>query len=410
MTRHSILIITSTYPLRTTDSQVPWLRLFVRKLAQQYKTVDVFAPSYRGSSDHTLEGIRVYRFRYAPSNIEALTHDEEGALSKIRQKPMLFILSLPYICLGSIAVAVLLFKKRYDVVNIHWPFPHGIFSLVIRLVRPHTRIVYTFHGAEFTLMRKLPFGTWIMKFLLRQADAVIANSRFTKHLIQKVLACRVFVIPFAPVELSTLKKQGSISPTPARQKNKRILYVGRLIERKGIPYLVEAMSHIVTKVNARLDIVGEGALFNAILAQVTRSGLGNYVYLHGRVSERKLEKFYRKCDIFVLPAIQDTWGDTEGLGVVLLEAMSFGKPVVASRVGGIPDIVHNGKNGLLVSEKDPSALARAIQVLLTDTMKRRRMGLNGLEYVRKNFDWDTVIDKTLSIFDAHCHSDKYALD
>ena len=100
----------------------------------------------------------------------------------------------------------------------------------------------------------------------------------------------------------------------------------------------------------------------------------------------------------MLPSIVDRWNDTETLGVVLIEAMTFGKPVVASRVGGIPDVVKHNKNGILVAEKDPQALADAIEKLIQEPELRRRLGRNGLQFVKNHYNWKSIIDKTRHLY------------
>jgi len=103
--------------------------------------------------------------------------------------------------------------------------------------------------------------------------------------------------------------------------------------------------------------------------------------------------------VFVLPAIVDARGDTEGLGVVLLEAMNFGVPVVASASGGIVDIVHDGETGLLVPPADAPALAEALARLATDRALGRRLGAEGRRFVRTRFTWDAIVSRWQSVYD-----------
>ena len=122
------------------------------------------------------------------------------------------------------------------------------------------------------------------------------------------------------------------------------------------------------------------------------------VTLYGKVSESKLKALYLASDIFILPAIIDRWGDTEGLGVVLLEAMSVGKPVIASRVGGITDIVKHNETGYLVDEKNSEVLAQAIVKVLRNKKLSKRLATGGQKFVREKFSWKKIIEKTLEIY------------
>jgi len=158
------------------------------------------------------------------------------------------------------------------------------------------------------------------------------------------------------------------------------------------------MPYILRKVKARLVIVGEGHRRPFLEELVAREGLKDVVQMVGKVPEESLRLWYETCDVFVLPAVVDSKGDTEGLGVVLLEALSYGKPVVASNVGGIPDIVIDGQTGLLVPEKDPKALAEAIVYVLTHEHFSQRLGEKGRRYVEEQFGWGKITDKLIDLY------------
>jgi len=147
-----------------------------------------------------------------------------------------------------------------------------------------------------------------------------------------------------------------------------------------------------------LDIVGAGPEEENLRNLVQQMGLADRVNLAGRVSNVELKEYYASCDCFVLPAIIDSRGDTEGLGVVLIEALSYRKPVVASALGGIVDIIHHEKTGLAVPEKDPKALAGAISLFLTDQNLSRPLAEAGYKFVQRYFDWNRITDKWLSLY------------
>ncbi|HEX8904984.1 MAG TPA: glycosyltransferase family 4 protein, partial [Longimicrobiaceae bacterium] len=116
------------------------------------------------------------------------------------------------------------------------------------------------------------------------------------------------------------------------------------------------------------------------------------------VSRDELQRRLETCDAFVLPAVVDSKGDTEGLGVVLIEAMSYARPVIASAAGGIVDIVRDRRNGLLVSPGDAAALAGAIGEMMDDPARARAFGLQGREDVAASFSWDVIADRLAEIY------------
>lgn len=390
-----VLLLASTFPTHNSDEQVPWLSNLVRRLNNEKNfDLEVLAPSFKGLSSHRYHGIDIHRFRYAPRRLEVLTH-EEGAIFKIRKKPWLMLFSIPYILFGTIALISLMRKRKYHLLHIHWPLPNGIIGLLGAKLFG-VRTLLSFHGAEFTLMKKIPLGRKILAIIVNLADATQANSTFTCRQVENLTDKNVTVIPYAaavrPDKISKTESGRSFS------MGKRVLYVGRLIERKGVKYLIRAMEYIVPEINVNLSIVGEGELKSKLLREVKNKELESHIILEGRVAKEKLYDLYLNCDVFVLPAVSDKWGDTEGLGVVLLEAMSFGKPVVASRTGGIEDIVIDGKTGILVNPADPEALAKSILKILRNGDLGLEMGSSGRRIVKKKFSFESMVQKTIKMY------------
>ena len=129
-------------------------------------------------------------------------------------------------------------------------------------------------------------------------------------------------------------------------------------------------------------------------------GLEDRVEMPGRVPEPQLHRAFARAHVLVLPSIVDARGDTEGLGVVLLEAMSYRLPVIASNVGGITDIVADGKTGLLVPPADPAALAGALERLATDTALAEQLAEAGRQYVEEHFSWPAILEEWQSCYAA----------
>lgn len=376
-----ILVITSTYPRHESDYAVPWMREIHRHLKDQGHEITVLAPSYRGLKSHKLDDIEVVRYRYAPAMIERLTH-EEGATYKIR-KAYMQLLAIPYILIGCIVAGWLAVTRKYDVVHVHWPFPHGLMGQVARLLSG-TPLVIMSHGAEFSLARR---KKWVVPFLrqsLRSADVLIANSSDTARMVSDCSGRSCNVLPYGTTVAASDAK-------PAENVVPRILFTGRLIERKGLEYLLEAAHQILQFQDAEFIITGDGDQREKLEKMHRDLKLGDAVKFLGFVSKEQLADEYAKCDIWVNPAIIDSWGDAEGLGVGAIEAYSYFKPVVAGNVGGIPDAVVDGVTGYLVPERDSKALATALRDLMTHPSKREQFGRAGFEFVQKTFSWSRIV-------------------
>src|SRR6266487_3478758 len=175
--------------------------------------------------------------------------------------------------------------------------------------------------------------------------------------------------------------------------------VGRLVERKGVAHLIEAIARLGRgDEGARLEIVGDGPERPGLEALAGRLGVASRVVFRGKIPPDELQASYARAAVCVLPSVLDARGDTEGLGVVLLEAMNHGTPVIASRVGGIPDIVEDGVSGLLVPPGDADALAAAVRRVRDDPDLARRLGEGGRRRLREQFNWPAIVRRWLDLY------------
>ncbi len=398
-----VLYLVTNFARWEGDPHSPWLVEQALQLRKRGVESAVLAPSYQGLKDHEIYGIPVYRFRYFPSRWESLTH-LEGGPNKIKN-PLYLPLILPYLFFGTLAVIRHCLRQRYDVLHVHWPLPQGVFGLVGHKISS-ARLVTSFHGAELLLTRRYPFLKPVLRYIVERSDAISANSSFTARLVRQLADVEVKVIPYGSTIVAREASPTAAGPEPhpeplgpePRDERRRILFVGRLIERKGLPYLIEAMDLLPPGLPVRLDIVGAGDQRPLLERLVEDKGLAERVFFRGRIPYEELAELYAGCDVFVLPAIVDSRGDTEGLGVVLVEAMSYQKPVIATNVGGIPDIVRHNETGILVEQRDAQALARAIEAMLTDDRWARKLGQAGLAYVKEYFSWPRIVDQVMTLY------------
>lgn len=427
-----VLVIGSVYPRFQEDAEVPWLRTSIAHLRAAGVEVQVLAPTYKGLKSHEIDGVKVNRFRYAPASWEMLTH-EEGAPSKMASKPWLQLLAIPYIINGFIQCIKLCRKWKPDVIHAHWPFPHAYIALgAAKLFR--IPLVLNFHGAELLLIRKKKWVRPLLKFAIGQAQGIFANSSFTAG---KIKALRDVNVEWSPYGTTLASDASTCHPElvsgsavhPVNGKFK-ILFVGRHIERKGICYLIEAAKYLPAD-KFEIRIVGVGDLTEELKKQAQEIGSRHEapgsrleapgardaatrhpersegsspcdIIFTGKLSPAELENEYRTANVFTLPAIVDHKGDTEGLGVVLIEAMELNLPIVASNVGGIPDVVVDKVSGLLVPEKDPVALADAFKKLAADPALVESLLAGSRQRIAECFTWDGIIKRQIEVYNKVC--------
>jgi glycosyltransferase involved in cell wall biosynthesis len=382
-----ILVISSVYPQTVDGNHGAFIREAILRLQPSGIKFTVFAPAYEASRSYWLDGVKVHRFRYCPKRFENLVRD--GAPTKIQKQPLNLFAAALYILWGTLQLIWVCNREKPDLLQVHWPFPHGLMAL------PASRwlgipMMFSFHGAELLLANKFGFVATILRWLTPMTTAVTANSSFTQALVHQLYDGPVTIIPYG---LTIEAKPPRELDTPAR-----LLFVGRLDQRKGLCYLLQALPLILAKQSVQLRIVGKGILEAELRSQCSSLGLDSAVEFLGFVSKAELAEEYATCDVFVLPAIVDSKGDTEGLGIVMIEALAHERPVVASNVGGIPDVIQSGQTGLLVPQKSPAALADAILTLLSDPVQAQELGQQGLRHVQVRFSWSRIVPLWEQVF------------
>lgn len=393
-----VLYIATAFPRFDGDFITPWLVETIKRLKARGIDIDVYASSYKGLSQQKLYGIDIIRFRYFFKKWETLTH-EETAVDRVK-KGLLNRLKVPfYLIFGTIQIYQLCRNRKYDIIHTHWPLPHALFGYVASQICNAKHFLY-FHGVEVLWVRKeLPFLKPFLRWAIRKADVVMCNSSYTASLIKEIYNRRVEILPFgqsAIPEIDTTQP-----PQKKRDQHKNILFVGRLVERKGVKYLIEAFALIEKKVDAVLNIVGTGPEMENLKKIVEVNGLKEKVKFLGQVSaqSQELNDHYQNCDVFVLPSTIDSRGHTETLGVVLIEALTYKKPVIASSVGGIVDIIKHNETGLLVPEKDSNALADALTKVLRDEQYAKSLGEKGFQYITTKYNWNTIVEQIIELYE-----------
>ncbi len=229
---------------------------------------------------------------------------------------------------------------------------------------------------------------YLVSAALSNANGVIALTNAMKNEIISICDRDIVVIPNGIDHLHNglrSSKQGNIE--------KHILCVSVFRREKGLKYLLEAMQIIIkNRKNIILDIIGYGPEEHLIKSEITNMQIGDYVVLHGRQPHEKISQYMLSSDVFVLPSL------SEGFPNVILEAMDCGLPIVATNVGGLPEIIQEGTNGFIVDPGKPELLAENILKILEDDCIRRAMITNNLRDVKKYY-WKNVIETIESFYE-----------
>lgn len=272
--------------------------------------------------------------------------------------------------------------KRFNILHAHFG-PLGNVAIRLKNAGFGSHVLTTFHGADVNRYPQQQ-GADVYEQLFKVADGCTVNTRFTGKKVQK-LGCSADKIQILPVGLDvhqfpfrerTFPKDGIV----------RILTVGRLVEKKGHSYMLQALKIIVQNHKVHYTIVGDGPLEKVLRDQVQQLQLEKYIEFTGPLSSDQVRKMYDLAHLFVLPSVTSLDGDMEGQGLVLQEAQAMGIPVVSTYHNGIPDGILEGQSGFLVPEKDSKALAKIIIDLIQQPENWKRMGQKGRAFVEENYD------------------------
>jgi glycosyltransferase involved in cell wall biosynthesis len=230
-----------------------------------------------------------------------------------------------------------------------------------------------------------------LAYVMKNSDIVVSPAKrllsYVKHICKKEVKVIPHGVDVAHFNVRTNEDEAK-EKLGLKKDEVLVLSVQRLVPRKGIEHLLSAMSMVVKEnPKVKLAIIGDGPKKAYLKGLAKKLKIDNNVNFMGFVDSHSLQKYYSLCDIFVLHSLY------EQFGIVLVEAMACGKPVVSTKVGAIPEIVDNGKTGFLVEPKNPKQLAEAILKLAVDEKLRSKLGHEGMKKVKKNYDWDIIVDK-----------------
>ena len=393
-----VLMLTSSYPRFDGDPSSVFLRELARHISACGARVRVLAPEATHKHQEPQDsGVETARFRYWCQSRQRLAYGS-GIMPNLRAQPWLYAQVPPFIATMSAALRSQLRQWRPQIIHAHWVLPQGMVASWLG-ARSGVPVVISCHGADAFAMRSGLF-THAKRHALRQATTWTVNSAATADAIGSSHALPAPVVIPMGVDVRHFA-----AGNPGSLKNLRadagfiILFVGRLVAKKGVASLIEAFAYLpaVIRENSRLWIVGEGCDRKSLELHAADLRISARVDFIGSVEQKLLPDYLAAADVFVMPSIHDTSGDTEGQGVAIIEAMAAGLPLVASRVGGIPEIFADMDETPLPPPADPKALAHQLNALYSDPEKRKKLGVaNALR--AHDYDWPKIADQFMNLY------------
>jgi glycosyltransferase involved in cell wall biosynthesis len=379
--RPRLLVLSSTYPRWKGDPEPGFVHELARRMTDRFD-VTVLTPHFAGAArQEQLDGVNVVRYRYAPERLQTLVNDG-GIVNNLKRNHWKWLL-VPGLGASQILATIgLLRRLRPDVVHAHWLIPQGLVMALLASCMRTPPMVVTSHGADLFALRGWPFDM-LKRLVARRASALTVVSQVMRDelLRMRVDPARVHVEPMG-VDLQT-----RFTPDPSVPRSRAgILFVGRLVEKKGLCHLIDALPAVLRHFSdAHLTVAGFGPEESTCRAQVARLGLDAHVSFLGAVSQADLPNLYRRAAVFVAPFVQTPGGDQEGLGLVLVEAAGCGCPIVAGDVPAVRDVLASPDVGVTVQSANIETLAAAICNALTND--RGTTTTDARVQAVQHFDW-----------------------
>lgn len=396
-----ILVLTSTFPRWKNDSEPPFVFELSKRLGEKFK-IYVLAPHFSGAKKYeVIDGLKIYRFQYFwPAKLQKLCY-KGGILPNLKFNKLL-IFQVPFLLVTELLATIRLVRKiRPVIIHAHWIIPQGLIAGLIKKIFKITYIVTTHGGDIFDLQSKV--ATQLKKFTLNNTKLTTVVSKTIKQEVLKTINSELKVKVISMGVDSILFHPNKYDQSIKRKYNLQeyfLLFVGFLVEKKGIGYLIKAMPTIIKKFpKSKLLIIGIGPQEDRLKELAKNLKLEKNIIFLGSLKNSELPKYYATADLLIAPSIRAQKGDLEGLPVVIMEGMATGKPIIATRCGGIPEIVKDGQNGFLVNQKSFRQLADKIVYLLSRPGLIKKMGEKSLSVAQK-YDWQIISQQYIDLINA----------
>ncbi|HEX8170372.1 MAG TPA: glycosyltransferase family 4 protein [Thermoanaerobaculia bacterium] len=297
----------------------------------------------------------------------------------------------------SVYLAGQLQKEGVRHLHVHFASHPTTMALVISRFAPEITFSFTVHAHDIQVDRSLL--AWKLRTARFVRSISAYNKRFLEELYPKASAGKIHVIHVG-IEPDTYDDAAQRLRRVTRDSAPRILCVAAHKPYKGIPYLIEACRLLRDEgVDFQCNLIGDGPMRSELEQMIRERNLGDRVHLLGPRPEEEVARMMSETNLFVLASIVEERGKMEGIPVALMEAMAAGRAVVSTATSGIPELVEDGVNGVLVPQRDPRALADAMRSLLSDPERAHQLGERGREKVRREFTLRTCVAELLTLID-----------
>lgn len=386
MSLNTICLFAHTFPLNKQDVRGGFVRDLAIELSRRGHEIHVVTPMRPGTPNNELvDGVYVHRFIYWGWRKDEL-------LGQLRGTPILLLGSL--LAAGIVGCLMTVLKYNIKIIHAYWVVPGGLVATICGRFTKRP-VVVTAAGSDLELAVRRNLIQILVRFTLRHLDRLIPVSTNLQRLALSlgIPKHKVSVI-HGPVGINLAALSQSTPALPEKRAcSQCLLYVGALAPPRRLDTIVRAMGRIREAFpDCHLVIVGDGSLRPPAEALVDELSMHTHVHFLGTLSHDRVFGLLQNADIFIHCSNQ------EGLGIAIMEAMGAALPVVASRVGGVPDLVREGKTGFMISADDVEGYAEKILLLLNDDDLRKRLGAKGRRFAESRLDKKKILSQLEAVY------------
>lgn len=288
-------------------------------------------------------------------------------------------------------------RKNNVILHAHYLSPIGVIISILK-ERIHFPAILELHGLDiFRVGRAIPDEA---KKILASFDVVIANCGQMELTIREILGNSINKTPIVRINHGIDLRKISQNSKLKTKDYLSVVSAARLVEKKGLDYFIRSIPHILSKhPNTQFQIVGDGICKENLIGMAKDLGVEKSVKFLGSKPNKEVLEIIEQADVFVLPCVEASDGDMDGIPNVIQEAGALGVPVCSTWISGISEIVEHGRTGILVQPRDPLALSQAVNTLLANPSLRNIMSLNAKRKAKKEFDMNKQFNKFLNIYE-----------
>jgi glycosyltransferase involved in cell wall biosynthesis len=389
-----VCMLTTSFPRYRGDFSGNFILALAAEIVKEGHSVQVVVPGDPGTPTYEkIRGVEVHRFFYMfPTSLQRLTQDA-GIPTNLR-KSFIAKLQVPLFLLAFLTKGIRV-SFGSDIIHAHWTAA-GFVGVIMKYLMGKP-LVITVHGSDVHLANSRIIKS-ITQSILKRGDFITAVSddlcsKLSRWGIdKKKIQCvplSVDNMKFFPQNSINIKKSLGFD-----RNMKYVLFVGRLVPIKGVEYLIQVIPDVIQRFKkVRFIIVGDGDSEHSLKKLAEQLEISEYIHFAGRQPHEKVAKYMVASDIFVLPSL------SEGRSITVLEAMACGLPVIAAKVGGIPESVVDTVTGFLIHPRKAKELSDKILLLLENDKKCRSMGRSGKNRIGElGLSWENTAARTIEIY------------